>query len=45
MAVLPPIHMGTLKLKVKAKGFKTMEIEVPASSLNEPVRVTLVRKK
>ena len=45
VAVLPPIHMGTLKLKVKAKGFKTMEIEVPASSLNEPVRVTLVRKK
>ena len=45
VAVLPPIHMGTLKLKVKAKGFKTMEIAVPASSLNEPVRVTLVRKK
>ncbi|MFY9621944.1 MAG: carboxypeptidase-like regulatory domain-containing protein [Pyrinomonadaceae bacterium] len=45
VAVLPPIHMGTLKLKIKAKGFKTMEIEVPASSLNEPVRVTLVRKK
>lgn len=45
VAVLPPIHMGRLKLKVKAKGFKTMEIEVPASSLNEPVRVTLVRKK
>lgn len=44
VAVLPPIHMGTLKLKVKAKGFKTMEIEVPASSLNEPVRVTLVKK-
>ena len=45
VAVLPPIHMGTLKLKIKAKGFKTIEIEVPASSLNEPVRVTLVRKK
>jgi len=45
VAVLPPIHMGTLKLKIKAKGFKTMEIEVPASSLNEPVRVTLVKKK
>ena len=44
VAVLPPIHMGTLKLKVKAKGYKTTEIEVPASSLNEPVRVTLVRK-
>jgi hypothetical protein len=44
VAVLPPIHMGTLKLKVKAKGFKTMEIEVPASSLNQPVRVTMVKK-
>ena len=44
VAVLPPIHMGTLKLKVKAKGFKTMEIEVPANSLNEPVRVTMIRK-
>jgi hypothetical protein len=44
VAVLPPIHMGTLKLKVKAKGFKPMEIEVPASSLNQPVRITLVRK-
>ena len=44
VAVLPPIHMGTLKLKVKAKGFKTMEIEVPASSLNQPVRITMVKK-
>ena len=44
VAVLPPIHMGNLKLKVKAKGFKTMEIEVPANSLNEPVRITMVRK-
>jgi hypothetical protein len=44
VAVLPPIHMGRLKLKVKAKGFKTMEIEVPASSLSEPVRITMVRK-
>jgi hypothetical protein len=45
VAVLPPIHMGSLKLKVKAKGFKTMEIEVPANSLNEPVRITMVKKK
>ena len=44
IAVLPPIHMGNLKFKVKAKGYKTQEIEVPASSLNEPIRVTLVRK-
>lgn len=44
VAVLPPIHMGNLKFKVKAKGYKTQEIAVPASSLNEPIRVTLVRK-
>jgi len=36
--------MGNLKFKVKAKGYRTQEIEVPASSLNEPVRVTMVRK-
>lgn len=42
---LPPIHMGTLKLKVKAKGYRTQEIEVPTSSLAQPVRVTLARKK
>ena len=45
VAVLPPIHMGTLKLKVKAKGYRTQEIEVATSALAEPVRVTLVRKK
>ena len=44
ITVLPPIHMGNLKLIVKAKGFKKMELNVPASSLDEPVRVTLVRK-
>ena len=43
-AVLPPIHMGALKLKVKAKGFKTTEVSIDAASLNEPVRVTLVKK-
>ena len=44
VAVLPPIHMGKLKLKVKAKGYETLEIEVPTDSLSEPVRVTLHRK-
>ena len=43
--VLPPLHMGELKFKVKAKGYRSQEFEVPASSLNEPVRVTMVRKK
>jgi hypothetical protein len=45
VAVLPPIHMGNLTLTIKAKGFQTQKIEVPASSLNEPVRITMVRKK
>lgn len=43
--VLPPLHMGELKFKVKAKGYRSQEIGVPASSLADPVRVTLVRKK
>ena len=41
---LNPIHMGKLKLMVKAKGYQTQKIEVDASSLSEPVRVTLSRK-
>lgn len=44
ITVLPPIHMGSLKLKVKAKGYRTQEIEVPANSLGDPVRVTLRKK-
>jgi hypothetical protein len=42
--VLPPLHMGTLKLKVKAKGFKTQELDVNPSTLGEPLHVTLTRK-
>ncbi|MEO8433308.1 MAG: carboxypeptidase-like regulatory domain-containing protein [Pyrinomonadaceae bacterium] len=42
--VLPPLHLGELKFKVKAKGYRSQELNIPASSLNEPVRVTLVRK-
>ena len=42
--VLPPLHMGELKFKVKAKGYRSQELEIPASSLDQPVRVTLVRK-
>ena len=41
---LPPIHMGELKLKVKAKGYKSQEISVPASNLGDPVKVTLQKK-
>ncbi|HXM48896.1 MAG TPA: carboxypeptidase-like regulatory domain-containing protein [Pyrinomonadaceae bacterium] len=41
---LPPIHMGTLKLKVKAKGFRQQELDVPADNLGDPVQVTLKKK-
>ena len=41
---LLPIHMGSLKLKVKAKGYRAQELEVPAANLGEPVRVTLKKK-
>ncbi len=41
---LPPIHMGTLKLKVKAKGFRPQELDVPADNLGDPVQVTLKKK-
>ena len=45
VAVPRPIHMGRLKLTLKAKGYQTQEIEVPPASLAEPVRVTMVSKK
>ena len=44
VAVLPPIHMGKLTLYVKAKGYKTLKIEIPVNSLSEPVHVTLLDK-
>ncbi len=44
ITVLPPIHMGSLKLKIKAKGYQSQEIEVPADQLSEPVRVMLKKK-
>jgi hypothetical protein len=44
MIALPPIHMGALKLKVKAKGFQSQQLVVPASDLANPVRVTLKKK-
>jgi len=45
VSVLPPLHMGSLKLIVKAKGYETQKINVSAATLGEPFRVTLVRKK
>ena len=44
VAVLPPLHMGQLTLKLSAKGFQTQTIQVDASSLDQPVRVVLHRK-
>lgn len=44
LAALPPIHMGNLKLKIKAKGYQSQEIMIPFSDLGEPVRVTLKKK-
>jgi hypothetical protein len=44
ITVLPPIHMGSLKLKIKAKGYQSQEIEVPADQLGEPLRITLKKK-
>jgi hypothetical protein len=41
---LLPIHMGSLKLKVKAKGFRLQELDVPAEDLGQPVHVTLKKK-
>ena len=45
VATLPPLHMGRLRLIVKAKGYANQKLELDASTLNEPVRITLVRKK
>jgi hypothetical protein len=41
---LPPIHMGSLKLKIKAKGYHSEVLDVPMAQLGEPVRVTLKKK-
>jgi hypothetical protein len=41
---LLPIHMGKLKLKVKAKGYKTYETTIDPSALSQPVLVKLEKK-
>lgn len=41
---LLPIHMGKLKLKVKAKGYKTYETVIDPSALGNPVVVKLEKK-
>ena len=45
VSVLPPLHMGSLKWIVKAKGYETQKINVATDSLDEPLRITLVKKK
>ena len=45
VVMLPPLHMGQLKIKIKADGFQKSTTEVAASSLGEPVNITLVSKK
>jgi len=44
LAGLLPLHMGNLKLKIKAKGYQSQELEIPFDQLGEPVRVTLKKK-
>ena len=44
IAALLPIHMGNLKLKIKAKGYQSQELEIPFDQLGDPVRVTLKKK-
>lgn len=44
VSVLPPLHMGKLKLKLSAKGYETQKIEVNAADLDQPVRVVLRKK-
>ena len=42
--MLPPLHMGKLTLKLSAKGYQTQTVQVDAASLDQPLRVTLVKK-
>lgn len=44
VAVLPPIHMGHLRLVVKAKGYEDQKINVDPGSLGEPLHITLKKK-
>lgn len=43
VAVLPPLHVGKLKLVVKAPGYRTQTLEIAPDALAQPVRVTLAR--
>src|SRR5712692_6669962 len=41
VVVLPPLHMGRLKFKVRAQGYHSRNLKVMAASLSQPVRATL----
>ena len=43
VAVLPPLHMGRLRLVVKAKGYDDQKLDINPANLAEPVRITLVK--
>lgn len=44
VAVLPPIHMGQLTLKLSAKGYETQKITINAADLDQPLRIVLHTK-
>lgn len=43
VAVLPPLHVGALRLSIKAPGFRQQTLTLSAADLARPVRVTLAR--
>jgi hypothetical protein len=44
VAVLPPLHIGQLTLKLSARGYETQKIEINAADLDQPIRVVLHSK-
>ena len=44
-ALMDPLHIGDLKLTLKAPGYQPQEISVTAEELDRPVRVTLQAKE
>lgn len=45
VVVLPPLHMGEIKMNTTAKGYKKSVQEIELSSLSDPIRITLTSKK
>jgi hypothetical protein len=44
VAVLPPIHMGKLTLKLSAKGYETQTVEINPADLDQPIRIVMHSK-